>query len=176
MLVFQIHRRHQCIEVRCQISLIVNTYDNCYFIIASTRAIVGGIMLALTEKVFIALAGHTRDDFFTGWIAIEDVCLCPWLSVAKTQLFTNNLKVMQSSQEMDLLLLPTHHEPSQSSSECFFLALIQTYCTVGPNRAFFPIWSHCVVSRYNTDASSIEWDDVVQKVRKYEMNVYYVCK
>ena len=137
MLVFQIHRRHQCIEVRCQISLIVNTYDNCYFIIASTRAIVGGIMLALTENVFIALAGYTRDDFFTGWIAIEDVCLCPWLSVAKTQLFTNNLKVMQSSQEMDLLL-PTHHEPSQSSSECFFSCSYTNLLHSGSKPGIFP--------------------------------------
>ena len=49
------------------------------------------ILPAFSQEIFSAFASNSRERFFCAWIAIENMCLGSWLSVAQTKLLTQDL-------------------------------------------------------------------------------------
>ena len=49
------------------------------------------ILPAFSQEIFSAFASNSRERFFYAWIAIENMCLGSWLSVAQTKLLTHDL-------------------------------------------------------------------------------------
>ena len=49
------------------------------------------ILPAFSQEIFSASASNSRERFFCTWIAIENMCLGSWLSIAQTELLTHDL-------------------------------------------------------------------------------------
>ena len=58
---------------------------------------------ALSEKIFGACTRNPREYFSWTWIAIEYMCLCPWLGIAETKLLTHDLGKKAEMQSDTLL-------------------------------------------------------------------------